>query len=1003
MARKRALLLDHLQSVLSRFIFGLQDLWQYLRGQCLRIRWPYPKRSGWIGLTLSTTLLCLVTPPAIAHLTTGVANPVGISTLQQGQTLYEAGRYSEALHLLQQAVQAARSAGDRLQQAAALSNMSLVYQQLGRWPEAEHVIVQALELLQPSESEHRSLLAQVLDIQGRLQFSQGQAEMALKTWQQSEAIYQAANQLDGLLQNRINQARALQTLGFYRRACNSLLQILSGQNYTCEQMSRSPELQSILPSLKSMPQTAITATGLRSLGDLLQLVGYSEAAQKVLQISLTVATAVNSEPNIQAAYLSLGNIRRIQENLINLPQETELLILQELATPEDKIKSFQGTLQQILLETQSALVAYQTAAAGNSSLQLPSQLNQISLLVDTSRTFLNCWQTLKARSVQKPSLQPLLNTLQQAGRSLLAQAQPLLPEAQAQLATAPTSRTTIYAYINLTRSLLKYESLRLRQPSLSDQFPALVALDRIASLLSTAAQQAVSLKDARAETFAVGYLGEVYEQTSQWEDAQKLTQRAILLAQASPDVVYRWHWQMGRILAKQSRRQNADPSLYQDAIAAYQSAIKSLQSLRSDLVAVNPDIQFNFRDSVEPVYREAVELLLQEDSDQLSREKQLDQGGHEKQLEKARTLIESLQLAELDNFFRDACIAGQTVILDQVVQQNNTKAAIIYPILLNQQLKVIVKTPNQGLKLISSSSNSQTSIEEVILKLRQLITQPGREQQIQALSRQLYDWIIRPIEADIQDVDTLVFVPDGLLRNIPMAALFDGQQYLIEKYAVSTSAGLQLIDPKPIVRQSLKALAAGLSTPPQGFEDFSPLPGIVGELKSIADVGVTTTELVDQQFTSPALQTQINATPYNVVHLATHGKFSSRREDTFILAADGKINVSQFDRLLRSRNFLRSEPVELLVLSACQTAEGDNRATLGLAGAALKAGARSTVASLWQVDDEETAFLVKQFYQALMNPQVTKAEALRQAQLAVLQDRPNPRYWAAFVLVGNWL
>lgn len=1001
MARKRALLLDRLQSVLSRVTPGWQELWHCLRGRRLKARWPH--RWGWVGLTLGTALLCLMAAPAIAHLTTEVPRPIGISTLEQGQTLYEAGRYSEALDLLQQVMQAARSSGDRPQQAAALSNMSLVYQRLGRWLEAEQTIGQALELLQSAMPDQRPLLAQALDIQGRLQLSQGQAEKALQTWQQSEAIYQTKNQPGDLLQNRINQARALQTLGFYRRACNSLLQILSGQNYTCEQMSRSPELQSILPSLKSVPQTATTATGLRSLGDLLQLVGYSEAAQEVLQVSLTVATAVNSEPNIQAAYLSLGNIRRIQEKLMNLPQDAESLVWQELITPEDRIKSFQATLQQILLETQAALAAYQTAADGNSSLKLPSQLNQISLLVDTSRIFLRCWQTLNLRSAQTTSFQPLLKALQEAGGSLRTKAQLLLPEAQAQLATAPPSRTTIYAYINLTRSLLKYESLRLRQPSLSTQFPELVPLARIASLLSTATQQAVSLKDSRAETFAVGYLGEVYEQTGQWAEAQTLTQRAILLAQTSPDIVYRWHWQMGRILAKQSHHQTSDPSTYQAAIAAYQAAIKSLQSLRSDLVAVNPDIQFNFRDSVEPVYREAVELLLKQNSDQFNREKQLDQGSDEKQLENARKLIESLQLAELDDFFRDACIAGQNVILDQVVQQNNTRAAIIYPILLDNQLKVIVKTPNQALKLTSSRGDSQTNIEEVILQMRQLITQPGRRQEIQALSRQLYDWIIRPIEADIQDVDTLVFVPDGPLRNIPMAALFDGQRYLIEKYAVSTSAGLQLIDPKPIARQSLKALAAGLSTPPQGFEEFSPLPGIVGELKSIADVGVTTTELVDQQFTSPALQTQINATPYNVVHLATHGKFSSRREDTFILAADGKINVSQFDRLLRNRNFLRSEPVELLVLSACQTAEGDNRATLGLAGAALKAGARSTVASLWQVDDEATAFLVRRFYQALMNPQVTKAEALRQAQLAVLRDRPDPLHWAAFVLVGNWL
>lgn len=150
----------------------------------------------------------------------------------------------------------------------------------------------------------------------------------------------------------------------------------------------------------------------------------------------------------------------------------------------------------------------------------------------------------------------------------------------------------------------------------------------------------------------------------------------------------------------------------------------------------------------------------------------------------------------------------------------------------------------------------------------------------------------------------------------------------------------------------------------------------------------------------------MNASPFNVVHLATHGQFSSRLEDTFVLAADGPINVTDFDLLLRRRDETRPEAVELLVLSACQTATGDNRATLGLAGVAVRAGARSTVASLWNVGDRSTAILIGEFYRELVSAKVTKAEALRRAQLTLLQKYPNysrPGYWAAYVLVGNWL
>ncbi len=144
---------------------------------------------------------------------------------------------------------------------------------------------------------------------------------------------------------------------------------------------------------------------------------------------------------------------------------------------------------------------------------------------------------------------------------------------------------------------------------------------------------------------------------------------------------------------------------------------------------------------------------------------------------------------------------------------------------------------------------------------------------------------------------------------------------------------------------------------------------------------------------------------FPVVHLATHGQFSSKADETFILTWDGRINVNQLDTLLRIRETESPNAIELLVLSACQTAAGDKRAALGLAGIAVRAGARSTLASLWNVDDKSTAELMSQFYRELTSQKLTKAEALRQAQLALLNNPKyqHPLFWAAYVLVGNWL
>jgi CHAT domain-containing protein len=277
----------------------------------------------------------------------------------------------------------------------------------------------------------------------------------------------------------------------------------------------------------------------------------------------------------------------------------------------------------------------------------------------------------------------------------------------------------------------------------------------------------------------------------------------------------------------------------------------------------------------------------------------------------------------------------------------------------------------------------------------------------------VYQWLIQPAEQDIaaSEAKTLVFVLDGPLLNLPMAVLHDGKQFLVEKYAIALTPGLQLLDPKPLVRGKLTALKAGLtearqlktssSTAPL---EFSALPFVGKELEQI-QMEVPGELLLNQEFTSAAIQNEIDSVPFPVVHLATHGQFSSSADDTFILTWDDRLNVNQLNNLLRSREESGRGAIELLVLSACQTAAGDERAALGLAGVAVKAGARSTLATLWFVSDAATAQLMTRFYRELADTTITKAEALRRAQVALLQSNQyqHPIYWAPYVLVGNWL
>jgi CHAT domain-containing protein len=283
----------------------------------------------------------------------------------------------------------------------------------------------------------------------------------------------------------------------------------------------------------------------------------------------------------------------------------------------------------------------------------------------------------------------------------------------------------------------------------------------------------------------LGTLGKLYEQSQRWKEAKTLTEKALSIAQAmnADDLAYQWQWQLGRLLKVQKKNE--------EAIAAYRQSVTTLQSIRRDLLAANPEIQFEFRESVEPVYRQLVDLLLQPSSNQ-------DKETSQEKLLQAREAIESLQLAELENFFREICLVAKQPI-DRVVDNSSPATAIVYPIILPNRIEIILKLPQQPLRRYTTYI-PQEKVENTLAKLRQDLTFVATLTDIKSLSNQTYNRLLQPLEKDLQQnkIKTLVFVLDGALRNIPMAVLYDGQQYLVQKYNIAIAPGLQLIDPKPL-------------------------------------------------------------------------------------------------------------------------------------------------------------------------------------------------------------
>ena len=596
------------------------------------------------------------------------------------------------------------------------------------------------------------------------------------------------------------------------------------------------------------------------------------------------------------------------------------------------------SLQQRAQLERSALDYYARSAGAmppRSPLQIQARLNQLSLLVD---------------------------------RKNWSEAQVLWRSIEPQAAQFGQNRAGLYAQINLAQSLMKLAQSPAKTLSLSE----------IDKMLSKALEPANSLGDKRIQAYILAAKGKLSEIQKQYQQAETLTNQALSLAPPfqSPDIAYQLLWQIGRIRKAQGNTEGA--------IVQYTQAVNVLSSLRGDLVTVNPEVQFSFRESAEPVYRELVGLLLQEESPSQAK------------LKLARQTVESLQLAELDNFFRDACADAKPQQIDEI----DPTAAVIYPIILSDRLEVILSIPGKPLRRYATKK-SQTELETAFKQAKNAIRPAAFPRERRLPVQMVYDWLIRPAEADLtaSGIKTLVFVLDGYLRNLPMAVLHDGEKFLVEKYSIALAPGLQLLAPKPLSEVKLKVFTAALSEARQGFPA---LPGVEQEIQQIA-AQMPASGLLNQDFVSGRLQDRLKALSYPIVHLATHGQFSSNAADTFIVTWDQKVNVKEFDRLLRVRTGENQQPIELLVLSACETASGDNRAALGLAGAAIRSGARSTAATLWQVNDESTAIFMTEFYRQLA-AKSSKAEALRNAQLTLLRNRDyqNPYFWAPFVLVGNW-
>jgi CHAT domain-containing protein len=563
--------------------------------------------------------------------------------------------------------------------------------------------------------------------------------------------------------------------------------------------------------------------------------------------------------------------------------------------------------------------------------------------------------------------------------------------------------------------------------------------------LDAARRLADRTRDLHLRLEAVDALAQLYEDRGRGADALRLTDQGLALARgadrpALADQLISLEWRKARLLRAAG---DADA-----ALAAYLRAVELIELVRPDIPIEYEDGRSSFRATLEPIYLGYADLMLRRSESQPP-------AAAQEQLRAILDTVELIKQTEMQDFLGDRCAV-------EAVQGGSARrlapgTAVLYPLLLPDRLELLLETA--------------THIERQVLRV-----DPGKLRQVAALfaaalrngnadyaadARQLYNWLLAPVEPALAEaqVKTLIVVPDGVLRLIPMGALFDGRQYAIEKYAISTATGLSMTNSATPAGEQVVALVAGMSVPGAVVEKLSDamaaqilepgaaaagesrglartratralhpaasrgarpagttrdlreieelksllaLPGVKDEIQALAGI-LPGPKLLDADFTIGRFRGETESGGYQILHIASHGVFGGNAESSFIMTHDDILTMDGLQSLLRAET-LRKNPIELLSLSACQTAEGNDRSPLGLSGAAMKARAKSVLGTLWPVEDNAAKNIMERFYAGVARERLGKAEALRRAQLALLRtpESAHPFFWAPFVLIGNW-
>ncbi|MEL7039273.1 MAG: tetratricopeptide repeat protein, partial [Cyanobacteria bacterium J06592_8] len=990
-----------------------------------------------------------------------------------GNAYRRLGQYQEAIEYYQQSLTIAREIGDRNGEAASLGNLGIAYRRLGQYEKAIEYYQQSLAIFQ--EIGDRKGVASSLNNLGNAYFSLGQYQKAIEYHQQSLAIDREIGDRKGVASSLNNLGNAYDSLGQYQEAIEYHQQSLAIEREIGDRNG--------------------VASSLGNLGNAYLSLGQYQKAIEYHQQQLTIAREIGDRNGVASSLNNLGNAyRRLgqYQEAIEYYQQS-LTIAREIGDRNGEAASLGnlGIAYRRLGQYEKAIEYYQQSLAIFQ--EIGDRNGVASSLGNLGNAYLSLGQYQKAIEYHQ---QQLTIAREIGDRNGVASSLNNLGAAYDSLGQYQEAIEYHQQSLAIKREIGDRNGVANSLNNLGNAYLSLGQYQEAIEFYQQSLAIFQEIGDRKGVASSLGNLGIAYSRLGQYQEAIEYYQQSLAIDQEIGDREGEGVSlsNIGFLLDEQNQ-----PEL---AIAFFKKSVNVREGIRQDIRGLSTDLQQSYTETVAGTYRRLADLLLsqgrileaqqvlellkiQEIRDYLDDQRA---GGklpgvtllpkEEELLQRYDTLIafaqtllacEQTQCAELsqlrderDTLKRQYQQAVQTLeaeirsrrateedaFLDpddlskqaKDILQAQPGTVLIYPLVLEDKLWLLWAVEGRVVSKREIDVGQQ-QLGEAVLKLRQLLQDRSSDiEELQKVSKQLYDWLIAPVEAELQDAEHLVFSLDRVTRYIPMGVLFDGKQYLIQKYTVNTILSAELTDMRdrlPSGVENAPILALGVS---YAVADFNSLPNVVTELDGIVR---EENNSEDSQGVYPGLQflngefnfnaLRDNLSGRKLLHIATHGKFvPGRREESYLMLGNGeKLPIPEIEVLT---DYM--DDTHLVVLSACETALGEaDQEGIEINGISyyfLNGGAKTVLASLWNVNDGSTSHLMQQFYSHLSQGNFTKAEALQKAQLQMLRgevvrvegegDRSviklvpkegssgsastglsHPYYWSAFILIGNGL